>query len=141
MEIINSGNAHHCLEEHEFDLHSEYMKVYYNVETIFSQDPDDELSYSGIKENVRKAILSLYGGDELAAMLFHPELFEKSMENTKLCGCPFCGRPTTVYSGDIGGVEYYGVGCSDFDCYFYGTNGKSFTSKEEAIEEYNKSIK
>jgi hypothetical protein len=83
---ISSGKAQHGLEgDEEKQEHSDYMKKKYNVVTKFhtknkdSHEPgdDDELSYHGSKENVKKAVKDHYGPSAQAdAKEFHPHLFK-----------------------------------------------------------------
>lgn len=73
-EVTSSPAQHSMASEAEKEKHAAEMKKKFGVETKYKGD--DELTYSGSKGAVKKAIISHYYGDTADAAEQHPELFE-----------------------------------------------------------------
>jgi hypothetical protein len=113
---VNSGRAQHDLDgDDEKKEHADYMKKKHNVTTKYhtvkgksGASYDDELSYHGSKENVKKAIKDHYGpsmGQE--AKEFHPHLFKEEVEELDELSKGTLANYTQKAAHDVGNKMYH----------------------------------
>lgn len=76
-EVTSSPAQHSMANEAEKKKHAAEMKKKFGVETKYAGE--DELTYSGPKGAVKKAIIQHYYGDAADAAEQHPELFEAAV--------------------------------------------------------------
>lgn len=103
---VSSGPAQHALSSRkEMRDHADYMKKKHGVTTKFHRD--DELSYHGPKNNVKKAIMNHYDGDKEFAREEHPHLFEsvEHVEQIDELSKDTLGSYVKKASRDIGHIQ------------------------------------
>ena len=82
-QIITSSPAQHCLTNgHEMTDYADYMRETFHVETKFFGKFNDELNFTGSRENVQAALRAYYSSydydcDEKLVTELHPETFSE----------------------------------------------------------------
>ena len=80
LKKVNSGRAQHNLESRaEHKAHADFMNKEFGVKTVFHRsgglNGDDDLSYRGSRNAVKKALIHHYDGDLASCMDNHSRLF------------------------------------------------------------------